>query len=71
MEIRGYKDRNNLTKLPEDGTSGQWIVGSFAIMLLTDPKHGFHPPDAGRVIQNMQLSAGIMVSVSEYYGYKR
>jgi nitroreductase len=44
--------------LSEDSTSGQWIVGAnFSITLLTDPDYGFHLLDAGRVIQNMQLSA--------------
>ena len=58
MEIRSNKDKNNLKKLSEDSTSGQWIVGAnFAIILLTDPNYGFHLLDAGRVIQNMQLSA--------------
>ena len=51
------KERNNLRKLSENSTSGQWIVNAnFAIILLTDPKYGFHLLDAGRVIQNMQLS---------------
>lgn len=44
--------------MSEDSTSGQWIVGAnFAIIILTDPKYGFHLLDAGRVMQNMQLSA--------------
>jgi nitroreductase len=52
------KEKNNIKKLSEDSTSGQWIDGAnFAIILLTDPKYGFHLLDAGRVIQNMQLSA--------------
>ena len=52
------KEKNNIKKLSEDSTSGQWIIGAnFAIILLTDPNYGFHLLDAGRVIQNMQLSA--------------
>ena len=52
------KEKSNIKKLSEDSTSGQWIVGAnFAIILLTDPNYGFHLLDAGRVIQNMQLSA--------------
>ena len=52
------KEKNNLKKLSEDSTSGQWIVAAnFAIILLTDPNYGFHLLDAGRVVQNMQLSA--------------
>lgn len=52
------KEQDNLKKLSEDSTSGQWIGGAnFAIIVLTDPKYGFHLLDAGRVIQNMQLAA--------------
>ena len=52
------KEKNNIKKLADDSTSGKWIVGAnFAIILLTDPNYGFHLLDAGRVIQNMQLSA--------------
>lgn len=52
------KEKNNLRKLSEDSTSGQWIKGAnFAIIILTDPTYGFHVLDAGRVIQNIQLSA--------------
>lgn len=52
------KEKNNLNKLSDDSTSGQWIVGAnLAVIILTDPSYGFHLIDAGRVIQNMQLSA--------------
>ena len=52
------KEKDNLKKLSVDSTSGQWIVGAnFAIIILTDPKYGFHLLDAGRALQNMQLSA--------------
>ena len=52
------KEKSNIKKLADDSTSGKWIVGAnFAIILLTDPNYGFHLLDAGRVIQNMQLSA--------------
>lgn len=52
------KEKSNIRKLADDSTSGKWIVGAnFAIILLTDPNYGFHLLDAGRVIQNMQLSA--------------
>ena len=58
MEIRSNKDKNNLKKLSEDSTSGQWISGAnFAIILSTDPNYGFHLLDTRRVIQNMQPSA--------------
>ena len=40
------------------GTSGSWVAGAnFAIIVLTNPKYGFHLIDAGRVLQNMQLTA--------------
>lgn len=52
------KEKDNLKKLSEDSTSGQWIIGAnFAIIILTDPKYSFHMLDAGRLIQNIQLSA--------------
>jgi nitroreductase len=52
------KDKDNLKKLAEDSTSGKWVAGAnFAIIVLTDPKYGFHMIDAGRVLQNMQLAA--------------
>src|SRR4051794_36013700 len=52
------KDKDNLKKLAEDSTSGKWVAGAnFAIMVLTNPKYGFHMIDAGRVLQNMQLAA--------------
>ncbi|MDQ3839871.1 MAG: nitroreductase family protein [Thermoproteota archaeon] len=48
----------NLRKLAEDSTSGSWVSGAnFAIIVLTNPKYGFHMIDAGRVLQNMQLAA--------------
>ena len=50
--------RDNLKKLVEDSTSGSWIAGAnFAVIVLTNPKYGFHLIDAGRVLQNMQLTA--------------
>jgi len=52
------KEKNNLKRLSDDSISGKWIVeANFAIIILTNPKYGFHLLDAGRVIQNMQLSA--------------
>ena len=52
------KDKDNLKKLAEDSTSGKWVAGAnFAIIVLTNPKYGFHMIDAGRVLQNMQLAA--------------
>lgn len=50
--------KENLKKLSEDSTSGNWIsAANFAIIVLTNPKYKFHLIDAGRVLQNMQLAA--------------
>ncbi len=52
------ENKDNLKKLAEDSTSGDWVRGAnFAIIVLTNPKYGFHLIDAGRVLQNMQLTA--------------
>src|ERR671910_1793964 len=52
------ENKGNLKKLGEDSTSGKWVAGcNFAIIILTNPKYHFHLIDAGRVIQNMQLTA--------------
>ncbi|MGE0243425.1 MAG: nitroreductase family protein [Nitrososphaeraceae archaeon] len=50
--------KENLKKLSEDSTSGSWIYeANFAIIILTNPRYKFHLIDAGRVLQNMQLTA--------------
>jgi nitroreductase len=50
--------RENLMKLADDSTSGNWVASAnFAIIILTNPRYGFHMIDAGRVLQNMQLAA--------------
>jgi len=50
--------KENLKRLADDSTSGSWVAGAnFAIIVLTNPKYGFHLIDAGRVLQNMQLTA--------------
>lgn len=52
------QDKDNLKRLAEDSTSGRWVAGAnFAVVVLTNPKYGFHLVDAGRVIQDMQLAA--------------
>lgn len=52
------EDKNDLSKLAEDSTSGKWVAGAnFAILVLTNPRYNFHLLDAGRVIQSMQLAA--------------
>jgi nitroreductase len=50
--------KDNLKKLADDSTSGSWVAGAnLAVIVLTNPKYGFHLIDAGRVLQNMQLTA--------------
>jgi len=52
------ENKDNIKKLAEDSTSGSWVANcNFAIIILTNPKYGFHLIDAGRVLQNMQLAA--------------
>jgi nitroreductase len=52
------RDRDRLKKLAEDSTYGKWVQGAnFAVVVLTDPKYGFHMLDAGRATQNMQVAA--------------
>src|ERR687895_1553708 len=52
------ENKDNLKKLAEDSTSGGWVAGAnFAIIVLTNPKYKFHMIDAGRVVQDMQLTA--------------
>jgi nitroreductase len=52
------ENKDDLKKLADDSTSGGWVAGAnFAIIVLTNPKYGFHLIDAGRVLQNMQLAA--------------
>ena len=50
--------RDNLERLAEDSTTGGWVAGAnFAVIILTDPKYGFHLIDSGRACQNMQIAA--------------
>lgn len=49
---------SNLKKLSDDSTSGKWISdANFAIIILMNPYFRFHLIDAGKVAQNMQLTA--------------
>jgi nitroreductase len=48
----------NLRRLSKDSKTGKWVAGAnFAVIILTDPKYGFHLLDAGRVVQDMELAA--------------
>src|SRR5712691_4028395 len=52
------QNKESIKKLAEYSTSGPWVAGAeFAVMVLTDPKLGFHLIDTGRAVQQMQLSA--------------
>jgi nitroreductase len=52
------EERENLRKLAARSTTGKWVEHSdFAVIILTDPKYGFHLIDAGRVAQDMQIAA--------------
>lgn len=50
--------RGRLKQLAQDSTTGQWVEhANFAVIVLTDPKGGFHLIDTGRATQDMQLAA--------------
>jgi nitroreductase len=52
------QDRDRLKRLAEDSTTGAWVAGAnFAVVVLTNPKFGFHLLDAGRAVQDMQTAA--------------
>jgi nitroreductase len=50
--------RERLKTLANDSTSGKWVErADFAVIVLTNPKYGFHLIDAGRALQSMQIAA--------------
>lgn len=50
--------RDRLKRLAEDSTTGGWVAqANFAVIVLTNPKFGFHILDAGRAAQDMQITA--------------
>lgn len=52
------EEKENLRRLAEVSTTGSWVAGAdFAVIVLTDPKYPFHIIDAGRAVQDMQLTA--------------
>ncbi|HLE64904.1 MAG TPA: nitroreductase family protein [Candidatus Bathyarchaeia archaeon] len=52
------QDSGSVKQLAKDSTSGSWVAkANFAVIVLTDPKYGFHKIDAGRAVQDMQLAA--------------
>jgi nitroreductase len=49
---------DRLKTLADDSTTGQWVENAdFAVIVLTNPKYGFHLLDAGRAVQSMQVAA--------------
>ena len=50
--------KEGLSRLAADSTWGKWVEGAdFAVIVLTDPTKGYHMIDAGRAVQDMQLTA--------------
>jgi len=48
----------SLARLAADSATGSWVSGAnFAVVVCTDPSKGYHLIDAGRVVQDMQLTA--------------
>jgi nitroreductase len=66
------QDKESIKRLGEDSTSGGWVAGAnFAVIVVADPKLGFHLIDSGRAIQNMQLAAWDQGVISGLYtGFK-
>jgi len=52
------QERESLKRLAADSTTGAWVGDAdFAVIVLTNPKYGFHLIDAGRAVQNMEIAA--------------
>ncbi len=52
------QDPGSIKQLGRDSTSGAWVANAnFGVVVLTDPKYGFHKIDAGRALQDMELAA--------------
>src|SRR5256712_4636090 len=66
------QNKESVKRLAEDSTSGGWVAGAdFAVIVLTDPKLGFHLIDTGRAVQDMQLAAWNSGVTSRIYtGFK-
>lgn len=48
----------SLKKLAGDSSSGRWVAGAdFAVIVCTDPAKSYHKIDAGRAVEDMQLTA--------------
>ena len=66
------QEKEAVKRLAEDSTSGGWVAGAnFAVIVLADPKLGFHLIDSGRAVQDMQLAAWDQGVISGLYtGFK-
>jgi nitroreductase len=52
------RDRENLKRLAQASATGKWVEGAnFAMIVLTNPRYGFHAIDAGRAVEDMQIAA--------------
>jgi nitroreductase len=52
------QDPKSLKTMADDSLSGKWVAGAnFAVIVCTDPTKGYHMIDAGRAVQDMQLTA--------------
>ncbi|MDA4125400.1 MAG: nitroreductase family protein [Thaumarchaeota archaeon] len=52
------QDKDNLKTMADDSSWGKWVAGGdFAVIVCTDPTKGYHMIDAGRAVQDMQLTA--------------
>lgn len=48
----------NLRTMAGDSSSGKWVAcADFAVVVCTDPTRSYHMVDAGRAVQDMQLTA--------------
>ncbi len=65
------QDSRNLKQLADDSSTGKWVAAAgFAVIVLTDPKMPFRGIDAGRAVQNMQITAwNFGVSSRVYTGF--
>jgi nitroreductase len=67
------QEPENLRKMADDSPSGKWVArANFAVIVCTDPTKGYHTIDAGRAVQDMQLTAwGQGVASGVFTGIKQ
>ena len=52
------QEPDNLRRMADDSSWGKWVAGAnFAVIVCTDPTKSYHMIDAGRAVQDMQLTA--------------